>query len=97
MEQSMPTTDRSGAGVPAEYRPLHKYLDARFADTVVLTFAQIQDLLGLDLPARAYDEPGWWAVDAVGKPSAQASAWVHANRTATVNLAARTVTFDRAR
>ena len=29
--------------VPAEYLPLHKYLDGRYADTVVLTFAEVED------------------------------------------------------
>ena len=32
---------------------LHKYLADRHADTVVLTFAEIEDLMGLALPARA--------------------------------------------
>jgi hypothetical protein len=36
--------------VPGEYRPLHKYLDGRYADTVVLRFAEIEDLLGFALP-----------------------------------------------
>jgi len=39
--------------MPAEYRSLHKYLDSRYADTVVLRFAEIEDLLGFALPHRA--------------------------------------------
>lgn len=41
----MPTHARSS--VKAEYRGLHKYLRDRFADTVVLTFGEIEELLGV--------------------------------------------------
>jgi hypothetical protein len=95
MDQPTPPDGRSGSGVSLEYRPLFKYLDTRFADTVVLTFAQIEDLIGLDLPRGAYTEPGWWAVGTAGMASPQSAAWTQAHRSATVNLAARTVTFDR--
>jgi len=43
--------------VPAEYLSLHKYLENRYADTVVLTFSQIEDLLGFVLPESARREP----------------------------------------
>ena len=41
------------ARVPTEYLPLHKYLVNRFADSVVLTFAQLEDLTGCPLPDSA--------------------------------------------
>jgi len=44
-----------------EYRSLYRYLDNRFADTVVLTFAQIESLLGFTLPDLARLRPDWWA------------------------------------
>ena len=82
--------------VPAEYMSLHKYLETRFADTVVLTFGQIEDLLGFALPESARREPAWWADgDADDKPSAQACSWTQAHRTATPNLLAHTVSFAR--
>jgi len=79
-----------------EYRPLFKYLRDRYANRVVLTFAEIEDLVGFALPADALAEPGWWhrASDA-GRQSTQSAAWTHAGRSATVNLVARTVVFDR--
>jgi len=81
--------------VPAEYEPLYKYLEQRYADIVVLTFAQIADLLGFALPASASD-PGWWATaDDNTNPSAQARSWIRANRTATPNVRAQTVAFER--
>jgi hypothetical protein len=82
--------------VPAEYMSLHKYLENRYADTVVLTFSQIEDLLGFALPESAHREPGWWAdADADDIPSAQARSWTQAHRSATPNLPAHTVSFER--
>jgi hypothetical protein len=82
--------------VPAEYRLLHKYLDGRYADTVVLRFAEIEDLLGFALPDGARLEQDWWAnTDAGGEPSTQSRSWVHASRTAKANLVAQTVVFER--
>jgi len=84
--------------VPAEYRALHKYLDDRYADTVVLTFAQIEDLLGFTLPDPARLDQEWWAnldADADGTPSPQCRSWAQASRTAKPNLRAQTVVFER--
>ena len=60
---------------------------------VVLTFEQIELLLGCSLPASASTEPGWWTAVAVSK--SHSSAWTVAGRTASPNLLARTVTFQR--
>jgi hypothetical protein len=87
----------SVSDVSPDYRSLHKYLTGRFADTVTLTFVQIEELLGRTLPILAYSEPGWWSGPAAGTPpSPQSSSWFLAERVATVNLLARTVMFDRA-
>lgn len=84
------------AAVLAEYRPLHKYLVDRFADVVVLRFDEIEALLGFVLPPSARVEKEWWAAgDAAGTASAQSQAWTRADRTATPNLLARTVSFER--
>jgi hypothetical protein len=83
--------------VPAEYRSLHKYLADRFADIVVLRFTEIEDLLGFTLPESAKVQSSWWAApDDAGAPSAQSRAWTEADRTATPNILARTVAFERA-
>lgn len=82
--------------VPARYQPLLKYLKNRFADTVVLTFSEIEDLLGSALPDDARQTEDWWLPPGDGRaPSDASRAWRQANRTAIPNLAARTVTFDR--
>jgi len=87
---------RRTSKVAGKYAPLHDYLANRYADNVVLTFAQIEDLLGGALPetARARDE--WWtSTDSVADPSSSSDAWLLAGRTARPNLLARTVAFER--
>jgi hypothetical protein len=82
--------------VAAPYRALHAYLKGRYADTVVLTFAEIEDLLGFVLPDPARARPEWWADDgAESRSSPQSGAWREASRTATPNLFARKVVFER--
>lgn len=77
--------------------PLHKYLDDRYADAVVLTFAEIEDLIGFALPELARVSNDWWTTpDPNATRSRFADSWIQADRTARPNLAARTVAFDRA-
>jgi hypothetical protein len=85
-----PTTVR----VPPEYRPLCTYLERRYASVVVLTLEQIEALLGSPLPAPARTERDWWTGGGVHRQP-HAAAWTGAGRTATPNLSARTVTFER--
>jgi hypothetical protein len=80
-----------------QYLSLHLYLLNRYANRVVLTFSEIEDLLGFSLPNRARLDPGWWAVGSSSIAGPQRSdTWVLANRTATPNLLARSVVFERA-
>jgi len=79
------------------YRRLNTFLRERFADRLVLTFAQIEDIIGSPLPAEARLQPDWWVTAPAGGPqSEQADCWVTASRTASANLSSRTVTFERA-
>jgi hypothetical protein len=71
-----------------KYLLLYKYLENRYADTVVLTFAEIEDLLGFELPEQARLQQAWWTENS--------DAWVLASRTAVPNLVSRCVVFDRA-
>ena len=85
-----------GRGDTGEYRLLHKYLRNRFADRVVLTFSEIEDLLGFSLPEAARFQREWWdGTDQVAPRSAQSDAWTLASRTATVNLSSQRVVFQR--
>jgi hypothetical protein len=85
--------DRGNAG---EYELLYKYLRDRYAVCVVLTFGEIEDLLGFSLPESARLEHEWWSnANPTALPSAQSQAWTLASRTATVNMAAQSVIFER--
>jgi hypothetical protein len=76
------------------YLPLYTYLEHRYAASVVLTFEQIESLLGFALPTTARQEPDWWT-SVHGKEPRGGEAWTAAKRTATLNLLARHVTFER--
>lgn len=85
---------RSEPRVPAEYLSLYTYLEHRYASTVVLTFEQMESLLGFALPESARIEREWWT-DAALRMDGHSGAWTEARRTAMPNLTARTVTFER--
>jgi hypothetical protein len=77
-----------------EYHRLHEYLRDRFADRLVLTFGEMEDLLGFPLPEAALVDGRWWS----GTPTdrtPQSDAWTLAHRTVTVNFRARTALFER--
>lgn len=81
--------------VRAEYLPLYSYLEHRYASIVVLSFQEVEALLGFALPEAARLQPDWWTtVGALGTPDGSAAALV-AGRTATANLMARNVRFER--
>ena len=87
---------RESHAYAGEYQSLYKYLRDRYANRVVLTFGEIEDLLGFPLPGPALVQHSWWDPQtAFGGPSSHSDAWTLANRTATVNLVARNVAFDR--
>ena len=93
-EIKAPDADR--VRVPAEYRPLHKYLAGRYADTLVLSFTDIEALLGFPLPDGARRLAEWWSnTDAGDGSSPQCAAWIGAGRTATPNVRASNVLFVR--
>ncbi len=99
------TNDRPATVAPAvrphgrkagKYQQLFEYLDKRYADTVVLTFQQVEDLLGFTLPELARRDLTWWAVAGAGDVESRWSdAWTLASRTAQPNLRAQTVVFER--
>ena len=80
--------------VAGRYLSLYTYLEHRYASNVVLTFEQMESLLGFALPAPARSERDWWTspTDDLDQHS---DAWTVACRTATPNLLARTVAFER--
>ena len=85
-----------GRAMSGQYLLLYNYLENRYANTVVLTFAEIEDLLGFALPDQARLHQEWWtAADThVARPN-YSDSWILASRTATPNLLAKTVVFER--
>jgi hypothetical protein len=80
-----------------KYLALYTYLENRYASTVVLTFAEIEDLLGFKLPEAARLREDWWThPDPHAARPAYSDSWVLASRTARPNLSARIVVFERA-
>jgi hypothetical protein len=79
-----------------KYLLLYKYLHERYADTVVLTFGQIESLLGFALPDQARLNQQWWT-NAKGPDAGinYSDSWILARRVATPNLLAQTVEFAR--
>lgn len=91
---SIATTPGPRPRVRDGYLPLYTYLEHRYASIVILTFEQMEALLGFALPEAARLEPAWWTgVTALG--AADGNAWTVASRTATPNLPARHVRFER--
>jgi len=96
----MPRVDTPRARPPTltgKYAPLHKYLEDRYADMVVLSFGQIESLLGFALPESARTKPEWWSADTTPvDPTSCSAAWTLAGRSARPNLFAQNVAFERA-
>jgi hypothetical protein len=87
-------TGAEGSRKAARSGPLHKYLYDRYADAVVLTFLEIEDLSGSALPDLARRSIDWWT--SPEPDSWIADSWIQAKRTALPNLDAQTVAFNRA-
>ena len=79
-----------------KYLLLYEYLHNRYADTVVLTFAQIESLLGFALPDQARLNHRWWTnTEVTVAGNHYSDSWILASRIATPNLPAQTVVFQR--
>jgi hypothetical protein len=86
--------DEGRPSVPAAYMPLFTYLDRRYATTVVLTFEQIESLLGFPPPSPAFADAAWWT-GPCEENDRHTAAWTAARRTAAPKLGARIVAFER--
>lgn len=95
-EAHIETAKPPGRIMSGKYQLLYKYLENRYADTVVLTFAQIEDLLGFVLPDQARLQQEWWTDARTNVAGSNYSdSWILASRTAVPNLMAQTVMFER--
>jgi hypothetical protein len=85
-----------GRAMSGKYLLLYKYLESRYAGTIVLTFAEIEDLLGFTLPDDARLSREWWTDRQNAGAADYSDSWILARRSAAPNLLARTVVFERA-
>ena len=85
--------DEARPPVPAAYMPLYTYLDRRYAATVVLTFEQIEALLGFAPASPALADAEWWTGGVAN--DRHTAAWTAARRSAAPQLSARIATFER--
>lgn len=77
------------------YAPLQSYLSQRQESSVVMTYAEIESLIGRKLPPTAYGDHRrqWWANT---QAHSQALAWLKANRKTKLDVKGDRVTFIRA-
>jgi len=78
-----------------KYSPLSRYLlrRAMFTDRVVLPFAEIEGIIGDNLPFGAIRDQEWWANT---RGSAQGRAWIYVGwRVQDIDLNQRAITFIR--
>ena len=95
-EREAETPRPQGRTMTGKYVLLYKYLENRYAGTVVLTFSEIEDLLGFSLPDQARLRQEWWtAAEAKAAGSNYSDSWILARRTAKPNLVAQNVVFER--
>ena len=81
--------------VGSKYYPLFTYLQQAAGKPVILSLAQIEQLLGTSLPGSARARAGWWSNRSRG--AVQATAWMDAGyHVVAVDLLAETIRFDKA-
>ena len=79
--------------LPCAYQPLGNFLQGNPGKVVMLSFVDIEAVLGRPLPPSAYLRRGWWG----NHPSLpQAHAWLAVGwKTRAVKLSLQTVSFVR--
>jgi hypothetical protein len=79
----------------SKYDPLRRHLETQAADEVIMSFADVERILGFPLPASAREHRPWWANESRGA-HVQAAAWLKAGRqTARVDTVREQVAFVR--
>lgn len=82
----------------SKYDPLGEYLKGQPASTssLTLSFQQIEEILGLDLPRTARNRPQWWANETSPYSRHSQRVWLDARcETRNLDLRSRSVTFVR--
>ena len=81
-----------------KYRRLYKHLCAMKREEWATTFAEVEDIIGFDLPASARDHRAWWANQSPALGHSYAAACRAAGwETAEVDMDAETLVLRRNR
>jgi hypothetical protein len=75
----------------SKYDPLKDYLQ-RISSSKTLSFAEIEQILGLELPKSAYLYEAWWAND---KTHVQANSWLRNEIVTDLIKLGKSITFKR--
>ena len=76
-----------------KYEPIITYLDLCKKKSITLTYNQIEEILGFDLPTSARKYKEWWSNN--DKSHSQCSAWGEAGYITTEVLLGESVTFEK--
>ena len=79
----------------SKYAPLTGYLSSSGMDYILMTFAEVEDVIGDKLPRSAFEYRPWWS----NNPSNHVNAysWLRAGyKTADVNMVERKLAFRKA-
>ena len=80
----------------AKYDPLRDHLASLKSSSVVLSFAEVERVIGAALPPSARTHAEWRANEAsLAATHVQCRAWMRAGYDASPNLSAEIVTFTR--
>ena len=95
-------TNRDGlarnAAARGKYAPLYRHLSAKDGADWRVSFAELEAILGFELPASARLHRPWWSNPKRGAGPSQALAWHAAGwRTRAVDLEEETLVFERAK
>ncbi|MGE7601291.1 DUF7662 domain-containing protein [Peribacillus sp. NPDC097675] len=74
----------------SKYEPLHKFLKLNGSNRIVMTFLEVEDVLGFTLPVSASRYMAWW--DGASQHT-QAYSWTEAGFKAKPNLSEKKVEF----
>lgn len=77
-----------------KYEPLREYLSTLPGDEVCFTFAEIEGVIGAELPQTARRHTAWWA-NSTRSDHPQARAWMASGWTVGVDIDNTCVTFFR--
>ena len=89
------TNNQEGALLMSKYAPLADYLLSSGQDSVPMTFSEIEQIIGAELPQSAFTHRAWWSNNPTN--NVMTHAWLEAGyTTAEVDMAAHTLVFRKA-